>query len=266
MQHMGRLGSLQFRWELLLGMARREVLGRYRGSFFGLFWSLLSPLLLLGIYTFAFHEIMGARWPGVEGKEGFATMVFIGMVIHALFSECLSRSPMAIAGNPNFVKKVVFPLTVLPLVPVFTALFHAVLSITMLCLLIAFVDESFHWTAIFLPVVLAPYVLMLCGVSWLLAALGVYVRDIAQLGGMVSMALLFLSPIFYPASVIPARYASLALLNPLTLIVEQARAVLFLGMVPDWRALGFYTIVSFLVSVIGLTVFRKFRRGFADVL
>lgn len=258
--------ELRFRLELLASMTRREVLGRYRGSFFGIFWSLLSPLILLVIFTFAFHELMGARWPGVEGRRGFATMVFAGMVIHSLFSECLTRAPAAVTGHPNFVKKVVFPLTVLPLVPVTTSLFHAVLSLALLAAIVLIGGGTLHATALFLPLVLAPYVLLLCGIAWLLAAVGVFVRDIVQLGGMVSMALLFLSPVFYPASVIPTRYATLAALNPLTLIVEQSRAVLFFGRMPDWEALGLYSAIAMLVSLAGLGVFRKLRRGFADVL
>ena len=247
-------------------MTKREVLGRYRGSFFGLVWSLLSPLLMLGVYTFAFHELLGARWPGTEGRQGFATMMFAGLIIHGLLGECLIRSPDAIAGNPNFVKRVVFPLTILPLVPVFTALFHASLSFLTLCAITLLSGKALSWTAIFLPVIVAPYVLFLCGLSWFIAAIGVYIRDVVQLSAMLSMAFLFLSPIFYPATAIPERYKALANFNPITIIVEQARGALFMGDMPDWWELGCYTAISLLVAVAGLWVFRSLRRGFADVL
>ena len=255
----------RFRLELLYGLTKREVLGRYRGSFFGLVWSLLGPLLMLGVYTFAFHELLGARWPGTD-RQGFATMMFAGLIIHGLMSECLIKSTDAIAGNPNFVKRVVFPLTVLPLVPVFTALFHALLSFATLCVITILSGQSLTWTAVFLPLIVAPYVLFLCGLSWFLAAIGVYIRDVVQLSSMLSMAFLFLSPVFYPATSIPERYRALANLNPLTIIVEQARAALFLGEAPHWFSLGWYTGYAILTAVLGLWVFRSLRRGFADVL
>lgn len=256
----------RLRLELLYGLTKREVLGRYRGSFFGLVWSLLAPLLMLGVYTFAFHELLGARWPGVEGRQGFATMMFAGLIVHGILGESLTRSPAAIAGNPNFVKRVVFPLTILPLTPVFTALFHACLSFLALVAITVAAGNGLAWTAIFVPLILAPYVVLLCGVSWFMAAIGVYIRDIAQLSSMLSMALLFLSPIFYPASAIPAHYRSLANLNPITMIVEQVRGALFLGAVPDWTSLLAYALVSLLVAGFGLWVFRSLRKGFADVV
>jgi lipopolysaccharide transport system permease protein len=263
---MPSLGKTRLRLELLYGLTRREVLGRYRGSFFGLMWSLLAPLLMLGVYTFAFHELLGARWPGTEGRQGFATMMFAGLIIHGLLSECLVKSTDAISGNPNFVKRVVFPLTMLPLVPVFTALFHAALSFMTLCAITLLSGQSLTWTAVFLPLIVAPYVLFLCGLSWFLAAIGVYIRDIVQLSSMLSMAFLFLSPIFYPATAIPERYRALANANPVTIIVEQTRGALFLGEVPDWWALGCYSAVAVLAAAAGLWVFRSLRRGFADVV
>lgn len=247
-------------------MIKREVLGRYRGSFFGLAWSLLSPLLMLGVYTFAFHELLGARWPGTEGRQGFATMMFTGLIIHGLLGECLTRSPAAIAGSPNFVKRVVFPLTILPLVPVFTALFHASLSFLTLGAIVLLSGNKLSWTAIFLPLIVAPYVIFLCGLSWFMAAIGVYIRDVVQVSGMLSMAFLFLSPIFYPATAIPEQYKALADLNPITMIVEQARGALFMGNIPDWWGLGSYAAISLLAAMAGFWVFRSLRRGFSDVL
>lgn len=263
---MPSLPTIRLRLELLYGLTKREVLGRYRGSFFGLVWSLLAPLLMLGVFTFAFHELLGARWPGVDSRHGFATMMFAGLIVHGLLAECLIKSTDVISGNPNFVKRVVFPLTMLPLVPVFTALFHASLSFLMLCAITLLSGKALSWTAVFLPLIVAPYVIFLCGLSWFLAAIGVYIRDIVQLSSMLSMAFLFLSPIFYPASAIPERYQALASFNPITLIVEQARAVLFMGSMPDWWGLGSYTVVAVFLAVVGLWVFTSLRRGFADVL
>ncbi|KFN42621.1 ABC transporter permease [Arenimonas oryziterrae] len=258
--------SLRFRLDLLHGMVRRDVLGRYRGSHFGLLWSLLSPLLMLVVYTFAFHELLGARWPGADSRAGFATRVFAGMIVHGLLAETLMRAPLAIASRGNFVKKVVFPLAVLPIVPVGAALFHAVLAMLVLIGVSFATGAGVQATALYLPLIAAPFVVLLCGLSWWLAALGVYVRDLSQLSGMIATMLLFLSPVFYPASALPPAYARWIAWNPLSFIIEQTRAALFLGQMPDLSGLCVYALLAGLFAASGLWVFRKLRRGFADVL
>lgn len=258
--------TLKFRVGLLKGLVWREVLGRYRGSFFGIAWSLVAPLMMLGIYTFAFHDLFGARWPGVASRHGFATMLFAGLIVQGLIAECLVRAPLAIASNPSFVKKIVFPLTVLPLVSVGSAIFHASLSLLMLGLVAVLGGQQVAWTAVFLPVVLLPYLVFLCGLSWLLSAIGVYVRDISQLSGMVATILLFLSPVFIPESAMPTKYAELLYLNPITLIVVQVREVLFGGKLPDFGSLALYLLGAAFFSMASLLVFRKLRRGFGDIL
>lgn len=261
-----RAERLGFRLELLGGMVRREVLGRYRGSLFGVAWSLVSPLLLLAVFTFAFHELLGARWPGLDSRAGFAMMVFAGMVLHAMLAEVLVRSPTAVAGQPNFVKKLVFPLTVLPLVTVGAALVHAVIALVVLVLACLVLGPALHWTALLLPLVLLPYLVLLGGLSWMLAALGVYVRDIAQLGGLVATAMLFLSPVFYPLSSVPNAYAGIVALNPLTFVVESTRGLLFDGRLPDPALAAGHSLAALLVAVAGLLLFRRLRPGFGDVL
>lgn len=258
--------KLKFRIELLRGLVWREVLGRYRGSFFGVAWSLISPLVLLGIYTFAFHDLFGARWPGMPSRHGFATMMFAGLIVHGLLSECLLRSPLAVASNPSFVKKVVFPLTVLPLVPVGSGLFHAALSLSMLVLVALLGGQAITWTVVFVPLVLAPFIVLLCGLSWLLSAIGVYIRDLNQLGGMIATVLLFLSPVFIPESAMPPKYAQWVYANPITLIVVDLRKVMFKAEMPDFLALGIYTVLACAFAALSLMVFRKLRNGFGDIL
>lgn len=257
---------LRFRFELLAGMVRRDVLGRYRGSLFGLAWSLLSPMLMLAVYTIAFHELLGARWPGADGRAGFAVMVFVGLMLHGMMAEVLVRSPSAVSGQPNFVKKLVFPLTVLPLVTLGSALFHSLLGLAVLAVSPLVGGPSLHLTALLLPLLLLPYLLLLSGISWALAAIGVYVRDISQLGGLVATIMLFLSPIFFPATAIPAEYRWLVSLNPLTFIVESARGLFFDGRLPDPVSLVAYSFVAAAVAFIGLVTFRRLRPGFGDVL
>lgn len=258
--------AIRFRAELLFGMVKREVLGRYRGSMFGLVWSIVSPLLLLAVYTLAFHELFGARWPGAESRSGFATMAFVGLIVHGLLAETLMRAPDSISRQSNYVKKLVFPLTVLPLVPIGTALFHALLGLAVLIAFCLTIGPDIHWYALLAPLMLLPYMLGLCGVAWFMAALGVYVRDITQLSALLSTALMFISPIFYPASALPAKYGPLLALNPLTFVVESMRAMIFEGRLPDSAALASYAASSVVAAGLGLLVFRRLRPGFGDVL
>lgn len=252
---------------LTLELARREVLGRYRGASFGLWWSLISPFLVLCIYTFAFGTVMGGRWPRVaEGADSFAIILFSGLIVHGFFAECITRAPTLVVGNPNFVKRVVFPLHVLPWPMVICALFHTLMNLVVFIVLRLLVDGAFAWTIVLLPLVLLPLVLLALGVSWMLASLGVYIRDIAQVSGVVSTALLFLSSAMMPLEAVPAAYRWVFLLNPLTFIIDQARSVMVWERMPDWAGLGLYTLVAVLVMYLGLAWFRRTRQGFADVL
>jgi lipopolysaccharide transport system permease protein len=257
---------LHFKSELLFGMVRRDVLGRYRESLFGLIWSLLSPLFLLAVYTLAFHEVFGARWPGAESRSGFAVMAFVGLILHGLLAETLMRAPTTISGQANFVKKLVFPLTVLPLVPLGSAFFHAVIGLAVLVGFTLVSGPALHWTGLLVPLVLLPYMLGLCGLAWASAAIGVYIRDIVQLAGLVSTAFMFLSPVFYPLSTIPAKYAGRINLNPLTFVIESVRGLMFDGVVPDLSNLAIYTLASAIFAWLGLMIFRRLRAGFGDVL
>ena len=260
------LERLHFKMELVFGMVRRDVLGRYRESLFGLIWSIISPLLMLAVYTLAFHGLFGARWPGADSSSGFAMMAFVGLILHGLLAEALIRAPTAISGQANFVKKLVFPLTVLPMVPLGSALFHAVISLSVLVVFALISGTPLHWTALLIPIVLLPYMLGLCGLAWASAAIGVYIRDIVQLGALVSTAFMFLSPVFYPMSMIPPKYAGLIALNPLTFVIESVRGLMFEGVIPDpWR-LAIYTICAALFAGLGLLIFRRLRPGFGDVL
>jgi lipopolysaccharide transport system permease protein len=257
---------LSFKVELLYGMVKRDVLGRYRESLFGLIWSLISPLLMLAVYTLAFHGLFGARWPGAESRSGFAVMAFVGLILHGFLAETLMRGPTAISGQANFVKKLIFPLTVLPLVPLGSALFHAIISLAVLVAFAAVAGPTLHWTALLTPLVLAPYLLGLCGLAWASAALGVYIRDIVQLSALVSTAFMFLSPVFYPMSMIPAKYTHLIELNPLTFVIESVRGMIFDGVFPDPWGLAIYTAAAAVFAWMGLMVFRRLRPGFGDVL
>lgn len=259
---------LRSRWALLRQLLVREVLGRYRGSWLGLGWTLLTPLLMLLIYAFVFGVVLPARWPAVPGVAelgllGFALTLFAGLIVFNLFAEVLGRAPTLITSQPNYVKKVVFPLALLPLAALGAALFHALVSFGVLLAVLGLLG-LWHWQALLLPLLLAPMLLALAGLAWLLAALGVFVRDTAQFMGMVTTALLFMSPIFYPLSALPPAMQPWLLLNPLTLPVEAVRAALIWGTPLPWGALGWYTLVAAAVAVLGWTFFARTRPGFAD--
>lgn len=252
---------------LLITLTKREVIGRYKGSFFGLMWSFITPLLMLAVYTFVFGEVFNARWHTTSESPGqFALMLFAGLIIFNLFSEVVNRSPGLILSHVSYVKKVVFPLEILPLTIVCSSLFHSVISMLVWILAYVALFDLPHLTVLILPVVLVPLVVLVLGLAWLLAALGVYIRDIGQLIGLLTTAMMFLSPIFFPITSLPEQYQGLVYFNPLTIPIEELRAILFLGELPNWSNMGIYSIVAFTTAYLGFYFFQKTRKGFADVL
>lgn len=252
---------------LITAMISREVAGRYRGSFLGLFWSLFNPIFMLGIYTFIFSVVFKARWSvGSESKTEFALMLFAGLMVFNLFAECINRAPTLIVGNVNYVKKVVFPLEILPWVSLGAALFHYLISLGVWLAAYLLLFGGLHSTVLLLPLILLPLLLFVQGIVWMLASLGVYLRDVGQVVGVITSVLMFLSPIFYPLSALPEEYRRLLEANPLTPVVEGTRAVMFLGELPDFAQLAFHYLCAMFVCWLGFTWFQKTRRGFSDVL
>jgi lipopolysaccharide transport system permease protein len=254
--------------QLIFQMTQREVLGRYKGSFMGLAWSFFTPLLMLAVYTFVFSVVFKARWgdDGEQSNTGFAVVMFVGMIVHALFAEVLNRAPGMIIGNVNYVKKVVFPLEILPVIAMLAALFHTAISLGVLLAAYVLFKGFVHWTAIFIPLVFFPLILLSLGLAWILASLGVFLRDVGQTIGLLTTVMMFLAPVFYPLTAVPEVLRPLIMLNPLTFIIEQARNALVWGFLPDWIGLGIYTLTSAVIAWIGYAWFQKTRKGFADVL
>jgi lipopolysaccharide transport system permease protein len=256
---------------LIVQMSKREIVGRYRGSALGLLWSFLNPLLMLIVYTFFFAVVFKSKWGGLpngaeESKTLFAVILFAGMIVHSLFAEVLNRAPMLIISNVNYVKKVIFPIEILPIISMVAAAFHALISIAVLFLVYLFTNGFIHWTAIFLPLIFLPLIILTTGFAWILASVGVFVRDVGQTIGILMSIMMFLSPVFYPVSALPAFLQPWIKLNPLTFIIEQARAVLIWGQMPNWINLSIYTFLSIIISWTGFFWFQKTRKGFADVL
>jgi len=254
-------------YDLLKQLTRREILQRFHSSWLGLGWAILTPLAMLTVYTFVFRSVLNAKWPGAENSDSeFALQVFSGLLIFTLFSEVVGRAPNLIIEQPNLVKKVIFPLEILPWMTVFAALFYAILSLTVLFLGTWLMRGTVTIHVLSVPVILAAFVPMLLGLSWLLSALGVYIRDVHNIIGLILTPMLFLSPIFYPASALPEKFQFLMSLNPLTFIIESIRGAILGSQWPDITALICYLIVSLVVAVIGAAFFYYTRKGFADVI
>ena len=253
---------------LILALIQREVLGRYRGSILGILWSFFNPALMLIIYTFVFSVVFKARWhAGSDSRAEFALVLFAGLILFNLFSECINRAPNIILTHVSYVKKVVFPLEILSCVVLGSALFHATISLGVWFIFyIIFFGTLPHATALLAPFILLPVVFITTGLSWVLASLGVYLRDISQLMGVLTTITLFLSPIFYPISSLPAQYRPFLQCNPLSLAIEEIREVLYWGTTPNLLVYGLYLAVTFLFCWLGFVWFQKTRRWFADVL
>jgi lipopolysaccharide transport system permease protein len=253
---------------LIWQLTKREVIGRYRGSIMGLAWSFFNPILMLSIYTFVFSVVFKMRWGigGDESKADFAIILFVGLIVHGLFAECVNRAPTLILSNVNYVKKVVFPLEILPWVAMGSALFHSLVSLLVLVIAFFIINLYVPWTAIFIPLIILPLILATIGSAWFLAATGVFLRDIAQTTGIITTVMMFVSPVFYPISALPKKYQKALFLNPLTFIIEESRHVLIWQRRPDWTLWVVYLSASLAVAWIGFWWFQKTRKGFADVL
>jgi lipopolysaccharide transport system permease protein len=255
--------------QLIAQMSTREVAGRYKGSALGLAWSFFNPVFMLTVYTFVFSEVFKARWGGSGGDESktqFAVVLFVGMIVQGLFTEVLNRAPGLILSNVSYVKKVVFPIEILPVIAMGTALFHGLISLCVLLAAFALFNGFVHWTVVFTPLVFSPLIVLSLGLAWMLASLGVFLRDVGQTIGIITVVLMFLSPVFYPITAVPERFRPIIMANPLTFIIEQARDVLIWGHLPNWTGLGIYSLVAFFIAWIGYVWFQKTRKGFADVL
>ncbi|WP_325437920.1 ABC transporter permease [Pseudomonas nitroreducens] len=253
--------------ELIWQLSRREISLRYSGSFLGIIWSFVNPLAMLMVYSFVFGTVFKARWGAVTtDSQNYTVLLFVGMLCHGLFAECLGKSATLVVSNSNYVKKVIFPLDILPWTIIGAALFHFLTGLIVLCGLQLVLTGQLSWTLVYLPLIIVPFILILAGLSWLVAALGVFFRDITQLVGMITAIMMFLSPVFYSIQSIPEQFRSYMLANPLTLVIEQSRQVLIYGKAPDWHTLAVISLIGITSAAAGLWFFNKTRRGFSDVL
>lgn len=263
----GLITSLWANRNLLAGLIRREIVGRYKGSVLGILWSLFNPVLMLAVYTFFFSVIFQVRWLGGSGsKTEFALILFAGLLVFNFFAECINRAPSLIFSNVNYVKKIIFPLELLPVVAMGGAGFHLLVSFFVWIGFYAVFFGVPHSGVLLFPIVLVPLVLLTLGLTWFLASLGVYLRDVSQIVGSIVPVLMFLSPVFYPLKSLPEEFQIVVHLSPITVAVEQAREVMYWGGTIDWSVWCGYLVVSGAIAWLGFVWFQKTRKGFADVL
>lgn len=253
--------------DVIVQMAVRDVRSRYRQSWLGMAWLFLTPLLMLMVYTLVFKEVFRVRWAGVdESHAAFALRLYAGLVVFNFFAECVNRSPMLVTDQPNLVKKVVFPIEILPWASTLAALVPLGVGAALLLGLTLWSSGGLPWTAVGLLWVWLPLLPLCLGLGWALAALGAYARDIGQVLGLAMAALLFLSPVFFPVEALPAQMQKLMVLNPLAAVITQTREILIAG---NWPALDVWTVnaaLAVVVAGVGAWVFERLRPGFADVL
>jgi lipopolysaccharide transport system permease protein len=254
-------------WHLTIALTRREIEQRYRGSFGGLAWYIIQTLLSVGIYSLVFGTIFSARW-AEAGREptSFTMALFLGLLFFNLFSECLQRASSLMIANVNYVKKIVFPLRILPVVATAAALFNMLIGFVVFFIMAASMGVRIAPTALFLPLIISPFALLLLGLTWFLASVGTFVRDTTHIIGLVIMMTMFLSPLFYPTEVLPAELRGLLVFNPISLPMEMARAAVLFGQYPNPLPLMIYSLVALGIAVLGYFWFESTRKGFADVL
>lgn len=254
-------------WVLLRRLTLREVESHYRGSVLGLAWALISPAAMMGIYTLVFYGVLSSRWPGyADDRTAYALNLLAGLTVFNVAAECINRAPRLLLENPSYVKKLVFPVELLPVVALLSATISALFSGLVLLFFQVALTEPPPLTILLLPLLALPFLLFCLGVSYLLTALGVFLRDIGQLTGPLVMALMFLSPVFYASDIVPQPWRTWLWLNPLAATIEWIRGALFLGSIPEAHQYLAQLAMGILLLAIGYRVFMSLRPGFADVI
>jgi lipopolysaccharide transport system permease protein len=251
---------------LIRVMTRRDVLGRYRGSFGGSFWTVFNPLLLMLTYYFVFAVVLGTRFPGDPSRSGFALYYLAGMLPWLAFSEAVGRSATVMLDHRNFVKKLVFAVETLPVNLVAAGLVTECVAIVLFCGMLLIAGRTFPVTILWLPLLLIPQVLFTAGLSWFLAGLGVFVRDLGQILGFLLTIWFFATPICYPETQLPAVAAQFLTKNPIFVLVRGYRAILLDHQAPAFGALWKFWLLSAIVFVLGHAWFYKLRKSFADMM
>jgi lipopolysaccharide transport system permease protein len=260
------LWNLPARSELIFSLARRELAARYKGSALGIIWALVTPVVMIAIFTFIFAGIFGARFGTSTSHWDYALYLFCGLLPWNMFQETVQQSANTIVTHANLVKRVVFPLETLPVAQAFSSLGHQMFGTFALLIAAIVIQREVHITLLWLPVLLIPQLLFTLGAAWLIASLGVFLRDIAQGILLLLMAWMYLTPIVYPESLVPDRFRQFVVLNPFTALVRNYRRILLDGHMPDWPGLAYFIICSVVCFILGYWWFARTRKNFADVI
>lgn len=260
------LWQLPRRADLIYSLAKRDLLSRYKGSVLGVLWAVLTPVVMISIFTFIFAGIFGARFGPDHSTWEYALYLFCGLVPWTMFQDTLQQSANTIVSHANLVKRVVFPLETLPVALTFSALGNQVFATIALLAAGLIVRHRLPLTSLYFPIVLIPQLLMTLGAAWLIASLGVFLRDIVQGITLLLMAWMYMTPIIYPESMVPERFRAFIEANPFTSLVRNYRRIFLDGLAPDWAGLGYFTLVAFIVFVLGYWWFARTRKNFADVI
>jgi lipopolysaccharide transport system permease protein len=258
--------ELPARADLIFSFARRDLVGRYKGSALGIAWAVLTPVVMIAIFTFIFAGIFGARFGARDSHWDYALYLFCGLLPWSMFQESVQQSATTIVAHANLVKRVVFPLETLPAAQAFAALGNQLFATIGLLIGIILIRQNMQLTALWLPLLLIPQLLFALGAAWLIASLGVFLRDIAQGVTLLLMAWMYLTPIIYPESIVPERFRWFINVNPFTPLVRSYRNIFLDGVAPDWRGLAYFTAVALVVFLIGYWWFARTRKNFADVI
>jgi lipopolysaccharide transport system permease protein len=260
------LWELPRRFDLILSLTRRELAARYRGSVLGIIWALVTPVVMIAIYTFIFAGIFGARFGANGTAWDFALYLFCGLLPWTAFQEAVQHSSNTIVSHANLVKRVVFPLEILPVSLALTALANQLFGTLALLIFSLIIRGELHLTMLWIPVLIVPQLLATLGVAWLVASLGVFLRDIVQGIALLLTTWLYLTPIIYPESVVPERFRPYINLNPFTHLVRSYRRIVLEGSMPDWGGLAYFTAFGLVCFVFGYWWFARTRKNFADVI
>jgi len=260
------LWQLPSRAELIFSFAKRELLARYKGSALGIAWAVLTPVVMIAIFTFIFAGIFGARFGANDSHWDYALYLFCGLLPWTMFQEAIQQSANTIVAHSNLVKRVVFPLEALPAAQVFAALGTQLFATVALLIATLIIRQRLEVTGLWLPVVLIPQLLFALGSAWLIASIGVFLRDITQGITLLLMAWMYLTPIIYPESIVPERFRTFINLNPFTSLIRSYRRIFLDGAAPDWRGLAYFTAFALVIFIFGYWWFARTRKSFADVV
>lgn len=251
---------------LIFQLTKREFEKKYRGSLLGFIWTFANPLILLFTYTFVFTVAVKSSWGSFDKENNVAIIIYSGLILQLFFSECLNSSSSLIYGNVNYVKKVVFPLEILILPHILTGIFNYIINIIFIVLVLILLNNNFHKEIILIPILIIPLICLIAGIMLIFSALGVFIRDIGQLSGIISTVMLFVSGVFFPIKELPEIFQKILYFNPLAQSINSTRDVIFLGTIPDFNYYISNLISGLLVFLLGVYVFKRLRKSFADAM